>query len=279
MAFRPDKDEAKTALLARIAEGLGVPVGSGIHASDANYGNTTVYERGYARVYLPVGGGDLNTRTTTYETEDGLKGKVEAADADEFVARAVAVLSTGRKTRCGEGVNLRQYESWPRFQSIDIPLDSIVGTVTGEGRTRPGWDLNPDYQRDHVWTEVQSRRFVGFFLSDGPRTPVWIHRPDHKTDGADYLHLPEEVIDGQQRVKALMAFFAGTIPAEMEDGKLLWWRDCNEVDRRSMISLNVRYVSMSRRERLSFYLRLNNGGTVHTDAEITKVRKMLEAEG
>lgn len=44
------------------------------------------------------------------------------------------------------------------------------------------------------------------------------------------------------------------------------------------LMLRLYYVDLSRAARLRFYLRLNRGGSVHTDAEITRVEALLAAE-
>ena len=93
-----------------------------------------------------------------------------------------------------------------------------------------------------------------------------------------------EVIDGQQRLRAIAAFMQGKIPGEVYDKEAeawreLWYRDFNEIDRRaSRLSVEIVYGDWSRERRLEFYLRLNAGGTAHTDEELDRVRRLLIEE-
>jgi hypothetical protein len=89
---------------------------------------------------------------------------------------------------------------------------------------------------------------------------------------------PSEVLDGKQRLSAMMAWLLGEIPAVCVDGSEIWYRDTNEVDRRQLPLVRLTFVDLPLVERLTFYLKLNRGGTPHTDEEIARVRAKLEAE-
>jgi hypothetical protein len=200
---------------------------------------------------------------------------------DELVALAVEVLSTGRTVEVGKGVGLREYQVWPRSNSCDYGIDHLAMMVNGDSREDEGWDLNPVYQRDACWTDLQASRFMGHMLSQGPVPTIFVQR--HETEknapkGSKYWEIPVEVIDGQQRIRAMLKWFEGKIGAEMEDGKLVHYAHLNEIERRGLPTVQVSYVDLSMEERLKFYIRLNRGGTVHSDDEIQRVREMLEKE-
>jgi hypothetical protein len=88
------------------------------------------------------------------------------------------------------------------------------------------------------------------------------------------------VIDGQQRIRAAIAFLEGHVAAVGWDGdKFVSFRyaDMNEVDRRShRLSFNVVYLNLARRNKLRLYLLLNSAGTPHTEEELNKVRRLME---
>ena len=63
------------------------------------------------------------------------------------------------------------------------------------------------------------------------------------------------------------------------DGRRIAFADTNEVDRRFLPSVKIAFIDLPRVERLRFYLKLNRGGTVHTDEEIDRVRALITAEG
>tara|TARA_B100000745_G_scaffold297290_2_gene244014 strand:- start:1622 stop:2428 length:807 start_codon:yes stop_codon:yes gene_type:complete len=202
--------------------------------------------------------------------------------ADDAVALAVEVLSTGRTCEVGEGVGLRSLGYEMPSGGVDIPWRTLAEYVRF-GRDRHSGDpyplnLNPDYQRGSVWDEKRQRRFIGHCLEGGKTNPLYVYRDPN------YVDLTEEVIDGQQRLRAITAFIFGEIPGEVyipgEGWRELWYRDFNEVDRMShRLSCRVIYGDWNRKERMEFYLRLNAGGVVHTEEELDKVRKLLVQEG
>ena len=131
----------------------------------------------------------------------------------------------------------------------------------------------PDYQRGRVWTPEQAGLFVGFVLTGGQPPPIWIQQhPD-----ADR----EEIIDGLQRVSAMRDFFADKIPAILPNGAEVYRADFDPDCGGLFRSLHITKMIVSlptRAEVLRLYLRLNRGGTVHSDAEIRRVQELLLQE-
>lgn len=202
---------------------------------------------------------------------------------DDLVRRCAETLKTGRTVECGAGVGIRQISDWPHGSNVDHDMQFLIRDIKGDSPYdgRDAWDLSPDYQRGHVWTERQAVLFVGHVLEGGAVPPIFVQRydcADHAPD-PEYWNLPVEVIDGQQRLRALVGWVEGDFAAELTDGRLIWYRDTNEVDRFCLPMIRITYLDISRADRLRFYLRLNRGGTVHTDDEINRVRDMLDAEG
>lgn len=143
-------------------------------------------------------------------------------------------------------------------------------------------NLRPDYQRDYVWTDRQAAQFVGHMIEGGHVGPVIVQRfPVFATKAPT----PDEVVDGQQRLRSMYRWLKGELSAELHDGTTLHIAALDESSR-SLISgywlagphFTVQYVSLSRADRLRLYLRLNRGGTVHSDEEIARVLAMLAAE-
>lgn len=131
----------------------------------------------------------------------------------------------------------------------------------------------PDYQRGRVWTDEQSSLFVGFVLTGGQPPPVWIQEhPDSET---------EEIVDGLQRLSAMRLFMEGAIPAELPNSQRVWRRDLSEDANILLHSLHINKMIVclpTRADVLRLYLRLNRGGTVHTEAEINRVQALLARE-
>ena len=146
--------------------------------------------------------------------------------------------------------------------------------IDGEGAIR--LNINPDYQRGHVWTEAQAAAFVGHRLEGGDSPTLTIQRwADNPVD---------EIVDGKQRITAVLDFVEGRIPALLSDGGLYYLRDWTPEDQGRILHgfqlmLRARTVMLpTRADVLRLYLRLNRGGSIHTDAEIERVRVLLAAE-
>ena len=131
----------------------------------------------------------------------------------------------------------------------------------------------PDYQRGRVWTPEQSARFMGYVLTGGQPPPIWIQEhPDEDV---------EEVVDGLQRLTAFRAFMDGEVPAELPDGRRIFIGDLAPDAAIHLRGLHItkKIVRLpTRADVLRLYLRINRGGTVHTDTEIARVEALLARE-
>ncbi len=141
---------------------------------------------------------------------------------------------------------------------------------------RHGVDLNPDFQRGHVWTEYQQQYFIENTLrklvgEDG--LTIRLNCPTWRNDQASDSDLLDQVvcIDGLQRLTAIRKFIAG----DMEPFGINY----TELPRRILLRDNTVVLKMYdfqyRRDLLQFYLDINGGGTVHTESELSRVREML----
>lgn len=173
-----------------------------------------------------------------------------------------------------DGVGLRAMARFRIFHSsgIDFPWKLLPAEING-GREAP-WNLNPDYQRGPVWTREQQCRYIGHHLIGGMVGPIIVNRDDETWE--------REVIDGQQRTRAILAFLAGEIPATpIVDGewRSFYWGDMSSREQNDMLaSSKITYIYLPRPERLRYYLFLNSGGTPHTASDLKKVADLLAAE-
>lgn len=142
-------------------------------------------------------------------------------------------------------------------------------------------NLTPDYQRGRVWTDQQASRFVGFLAEGGEAPTIIVQRWPSCRRGAQPL---DEVVDGLQRLTAVLRFARGEIPLETMDGEIAYLRDFSPEDQRYLIGtaglkITLQMVQLATRaEVLALYLRLNRGGTPHSESEIERVRALLDAE-
>jgi hypothetical protein len=205
-----------------------------------------------------------------------------ATDA-EAAAVIAACLRTGRTVESGRGVGLREMMREQHWQKsgVDMQWDSILAHVEGRGYfgvdNELPWDLNPDYQRGPVWTERQQSLYIGHHLMGGQVFPIYMQR-----DSTYRKNEPEEVIDGQQRIRAICAFMRNEIPARfLHEGEWMEIRylDMTENEQRSAsMSSKVVFLDLPRAERLRFYLGANSGGTPHSEADLEKVARLLAKE-
>jgi hypothetical protein len=132
-----------------------------------------------------------------------------------------------------------------------------------------GLDLDPDYQREHVWTQEQRIAYVEYVLMGGEvgRKITW-----NSPDWMGSWERPTELVDGKQRLEAVRAFLRSEFPAfghlhsEYED---------------KIPNMGPRFEFQvcklgTREEILRLYLNINAGGTPHTQSELNRVRALLE---
>jgi len=159
------------------------------------------------------------------------------------------------------------------YYSIDVPLDSVPRTLERyqEAQERFGYkfELNPDFQRGHVWTQEQQSSYMEWLLRGGTsgRDIYFNHTGWMTTYEGDMVCL-----DGLQRLTAITRFFANEITA--------FGFFCDEFEGSIGILPNqtVKFHVMklqTKRDILNFYLTFNEAGTRHTQEELSRVRSML----
>lgn len=141
-------------------------------------------------------------------------------------------------------------------------------------------DLEPEFQRDYVWNHEQKERYIEFLLRGGNtgrdilfNYADWGVNVKSKRDLSDDPIVNRMVIvDGKQRLSAVTGFMDNNV-------KAFGYFYCDFTDklRQTLVNLIFHVNELgTRKEILEWYLQLNSGGTVHTEEELTKVRKMIE---
>lgn len=176
-------------------------------------------------------------------------------------------------------MKITRFKDIPQFTSngsyqVNYSLTSLVREIEEEV-SEMGLQLNPEFQRGHVWTEEQQIAWIEYHLRGGKsgntiylNNPFWnSYREPKKNEYSDYV-----CVDGLQRITAAQRFVHNEIKVfgsyfkEYEDRLRL----ANDV---TMI-LNVNNLK-SEKEVLQWYIDMNAGGTPHTNAEIERVKQMI----
>lgn len=131
-----------------------------------------------------------------------------------------------------------------------------------------GLDLNPPYQRGHVWTKEQQIAYVEYVLMGGEvsKTILW----NDQNDGRVSSYVPVELIDGKQRLQAVRAWFKDEFPTF---GHV--FSEWEGPMRPHLLKFDFQLCCLSPEEVLRVYLNINAGGTPHTTEELDRVREML----
>ena len=154
--------------------------------------------------------------------------------------------------------------------ATDVPLTHIPDWISRNNRELE-LDMDPDFQRAHVWTEDKQIHYLKHILRGGTsaRDIYWNH-PGWMGNWKGTMVL----VDGKQRLEAIRLFLNNEV-------KVYGSHFCDYEDPRGLTLLGVKmHVNdlQTRVEVLQWYLDMNDGGVVHTSEEIEKVRALLEEE-
>ena len=167
----------------------------------------------------------------------------------------------------------------PRFQDIpQFPLCHYRCDVAWpyleehiKAQQENGLDLDPDFQRAHVWTPEQQTAYVEYILQGGTSGKELYFNCKGWLRGGRELYV---IVDGKQRLEAVREFMRGNVA-------VFGHRRHAFTDKPDILnarfSWNVAALE-SRAEVLQWYLNFNAGGTIHTEEELARVRALLAKE-
>jgi hypothetical protein len=139
-----------------------------------------------------------------------------------------------------------------------------------------GFIDSPDYQRDYVWTLVDKQRLVRSIMNRMDIGKfVFLSRP-----------FPEnrlEVIDGKQRLNAILEFTQGRFPYEDKTWFQFSRQDKNVFEDLMIQIATLDSTTVSKADILWLFLSINTGGVPQTEEHVAKARRLyeeaLKAEG
>lgn len=168
--------------------------------------------------------------------------------------------------------------------TVDCPFIDLEWMLDGYQKNWGGLNLEPDFQRGHVWTKAQRIAFMeGIFRGTVGENQLRIQfNAPHWEDEHHGGDLPNEiqVVDGLQRLTTVRLFIAGEL--RIFDGLQVGDLDESHYStKKPCYRLLFAMHNFSRRaDLLRYYLDINAGGTPHSASEIQRVRALLtDAEG
>lgn len=153
---------------------------------------------------------------------------------------------------------------WFRAQARSFTVSMLISDLIAPRRLAPltegeralGWLILPPFQRPPVWSRAQQARFIESMWQGLPLGVYVYNRPDRSDSPLDCW-----LLDGQQRVTALLAYAAGEF-------EVLGYRfpDLGRADQRAFENLVFPALETcldDEAECLEVYDRLAYGGTPH----------------
>lgn len=172
---------------------------------------------------------------------------------------------------------LRKRKSYNEgFERVDLNTDFMYLL---EMYDRGELFMDPVYQRDFVWTTEQKRLYIkNLFEDKASIRPTFIEYTETLEDGT--RKRVTEVLDGKQRIKALIDFYNNEFDV---DG--LYYKDLHYLDQIFFDRLDVVYTRIMNREgrkdlkletKIELFLEINMLGTRMSDEDLKKAQALLK---
>lgn len=135
--------------------------------------------------------------------------------------------------------------------------------------------LNPKFQRGHVWTEQQQISYIEFVLRGGkPARTIYFNKPSWGGVSPSTQYDEFVCVDGLQRVTAVLKF----INNEIKVFGSCYKEFKDHLPSNAELLFNVNNLQ-TEKEVLRWYVDMNAGGTPHSNDEIERVKRMIQEIG
>ena len=156
---------------------------------------------------------------------------------------------------------------------VDVPWSSVEDQLKSYERDacvfRQTFEIDPDFQRGHVWDRTKQIRYVEYVLRKGVgardiffNSPGWMQQ---EVAGGRFV-----LVDGKQRLEAVRSFLRGEFPAC--GGFYSDFTDRLPHEASFVFRINDLPDDAAV---LRWYLDLNSGGVAHSQEELDRVATML----
>lgn len=158
----------------------------------------------------------------------------------------------------------------------DLHITEITSDVNGMlyEFAAGSYDFNPVYQRDLVWTTENKQAFIKkLIIGDIDLCPTLI-MPPFKEGRCEF-----EVLDGKQRMMAVIQFIQGQFPVEGFYYKDLSSSDVSRLMNSPFKYKQVKYYDknglseMSLKQKVELFLQINEYGQKVSDEHLAKIKK------
>lgn len=130
-----------------------------------------------------------------------------------------------------------------------------------------GTDMNPDYQRDYVWTEDDKVALINSIFSG-----IDIGKFAY-ADNSVSEHFLYEIVDGKQRLQTIIDFYENRFAYKGKYFNELSHRDQDYFENYSVSVADVRNVD--RNTVMKYFVAMNSQGRIMDSAHLDKVRAMI----
>ena len=157
--------------------------------------------------------------------------------------------------------------------NVSMPLNYLLDKIESFIK-EDGLNLDPDFQRCHVWSMEQRIKFVEFILQGGKANPIYFNHSGWMSSWRGEF----VIVDGKQRLTSLLMFLRNEFPVfeELDEDGIGFY--AKEFD---TLRTDIVYVINDLKDRkqvLKWYLNLNEGNIQHSKEEIEKVKELLKKE-
>lgn len=129
----------------------------------------------------------------------------------------------------------------------------------------------PPFQRPSCWTQEQQIRFIeSAYLGLNLGSIVWVDASDAPTSDGKFAKQDRWLIDGQQRISAILAYTKGEFQIFQGTEHQHKFSDLNALEQRTFARIQIGSSKLTTTDDFTLrmaYDRLNFGGTAHKDFE------------
>ncbi len=168
-----------------------------------------------------------------------------------------------------------KWDEIPKFKEFGIINSISFGFILfvdfiNEQIENSDLQLNPEFQRGHVWTQNQQEKYIEFILRGGKSGRDFYFNLNPASN--EYV-----CVDGLQRIMSFVKFVNGNIKVFGQyfhefiiNKRIAGGQPLPEYK----VNVHINQLE-DQKEILGWYIDLNSGGTPHTNDDIERVRNMI----